>query len=251
VRNLVIDIGNTRLKWGIFQNELLVDSGTTTHGYDDFVMSLIKNNNIEHIIISSVSHSFSEDVLNTIKATNNTCIVLDETTPLPIVNAYKTPKTLGKDRLAAIVGAFTLYPDNACLVVDAGTCIKYDYINNEKHYLGGNITPGIEMRLKAMHEFTARLPLIPISSSTTPLGYDTHSAITNGGVLGAVCECVGFIGMLRKEISSSFQLILTGGDVKWMINELKNFYPELDHQPTLTLIGLNKILIHNVISQKD
>jgi len=170
-------------------------------------------------------------------------LYLNAKTSLPIKNLYKTPKTLGKDRLAGVVGASFLYPTKSCLVIDAGTCITYDIITTEGDYLGGNIAPGIEMRFKAMHEFTAQLPLVKRRNYKALMGNTTISALQTGGALGAVMEMGGFIEAYRKKYAP-LRVILTGGDAEFFANRLKT---KIFVNQNLVLIGLNKILSHNAV----
>jgi type III pantothenate kinase len=166
---------------------------------------------------------------------------LDHQTPLPIKNAYGTPETLGKDRLAAIVGARQLYPGENCLVIDAGTCITYDLLRADGVYLGGNISPGLAMRFKAMHAFTARLPLVEQGEIKDPIGQSTETAMRNGGQLGTVLEIEGFIRLFSDQFGS-LRVIFTGGDADFFAKVLKI---EIFVNPDLVLRGLNKILTYN------
>jgi len=174
---------------------------------------------------------------------NHQLLYLSAKTPLPIKNSYKTPKTLGRDRLAGVVGAHHLYPGKSCLVIDAGTCITYDLITKESNYLGGNIAPGVKMRFKAMHHFTAKLPEMKQMNYKTLIGNTTNTALQTGGALGAVLEMEGFIKAYRKEFSP-LKVIITGGDADFFENRLKT---KIFVNQNLVLIGLNKILDHNAI----
>ena len=167
-------------------------------------------------------------------------------TPLPIQNKYKTPKTLGKDRLAAVVAAKELYPRKHCLVIDAGTCITYDLITKESVYLGGAISPGMDMRFQAMNTFTAKLPLVKRKKTTNLIGNTTNSALQSGGVLGAVFEMEGFIRAYRKDFSP-LTVILTGGAADFFAIFLKT---KIFVHHNLILIGLNKLLNHNAGKKK-
>lgn len=161
-------------------------------------------------------------------------------TPLPFRNAYQTPQTLGKDRLAAIAGAHALYPGQNALAIDAGTCIKYDLIDAAGVYHGGNIAPGLHMRLRAMHEQTARLPLVDLKMPELFFGTSTQTALQNGALRGAVLEIQGFIQLFARH-RASLQVTLTGGDAEFLIP----FLPGPTIEPSLVLIGLNHILNHN------
>lgn len=163
--------------------------------------------------------------------------------PLPFINTYTTPHTLGKDRLAAVAGAQAFFPSSACVVVDCGTCIKYEVLHADGRYLGGNISPGLQMRTRAMHTFTARLPEVPLHFPEAIIGNSTTTALQNGAFGGAVLEILGFVARFESILSSEVQVILTGGDAIGIQPHL--LLPRLTVEPYLTLIGLNHILIHN------
>ena len=163
-------------------------------------------------------------------------------TALPFKNQYSTPQTLGKDRLAAVAGAHALFPGDNCLVVDCGTCIKYDMLTADGIYLGGNIAPGAQMRIKAMHHFTAKLPEVPMQMPDDVIGYSTETALQNGALRGASLEIAGFVKLFEEKYTS-LRVVLTGGDAIF-------FKPFLTFSidsivPDLTLHGLNSILIFN------
>ena len=138
-------------------------------------------------------------------------IFLDHTTPIPIDNLYSTPETLGPDRLAASIGANALCPYSDILVIDMGTAITYDYVNANGQYLGGNISPGIEMRFKALHDFTAKLPLVDKSGTLNAIGSNTEEAIRAGVILGMKHEVEGYIREFLSK-NSHVSVFLTGGD---------------------------------------
>jgi type III pantothenate kinase len=163
-----------------------------------------------------------------------------------IENKYKSPATLGLDRLAGIIGARTLFPDKNCLVIDAGTCITYDAINKDGVYEGGSISPGLKMRLKAMHNFTRRLPEVELVEYDDWQGYDTKSAMLSGVLNGAIEEVKGFIEIYNSKYSK-LHVILCGGDSIFFDNRLKNsiFAHALKTEPNLVLIGLNEVIQQN------
>ncbi len=238
--NLSIDIGNTRTKLGIFKNDELVHKEIWEKLDFLKLKEWLYNQRIQKIILSSVANV--EKRLTAFLREHFFYIQLTEKTPLPILNLYETPETLGKDRLAAVVGAFHLHPFENCLVIDAGTCITFDLLNAKGAYLGGNISPGIKMRLKAMHEFTASLPLVAQAEQTAWIGKTTETAIRNGGQFGASLEIAAFIEKCRSEYIQ-LNVILTGGDADFFAKTLKT---KIFANHNLVLIGLNKILKHNV-----
>lgn len=242
--NLIIDIGNTRTKVGIFKGNQLLEKEI----WEDWTLETLKkflnqHMSIQRVALSTVTYIW-EDVEAYLKK-HFFYINLSYHTPIPIANHYKTPKTLGKDRLAAVIGAHALYPNNNCLVIDAGTCIKYDLLIDNK-YLGGNIAPGMEMRLSAMQHFTARLPKVDHKELDNSFGYNTETALRIGGQKGAILEIEGFIRLYRKEFGH-LKVILTGGDAQYFDNNLKS---KIFVHPNLILVGLNKIINYNVEIKK-
>ena len=214
--NLTIDIGNTRAKLGVFKNDTFLVKETWNSLTLPKLKEWLYNHPIEKTILSTVAN-VKEEIIAYLQS-HFYFIQLTEKTSLPIQNLYATPETLGKDRLAAVVGAYELFPQQNCLVIDAGTCITLDLLNEKGAYLGGNITPGIEMRFKAMHEFTARLPLIERKEQSNWIGTSTETAMRNGGQLGASLEIEGFIEMCRQQYDG-LNVLLTGGDADFFANK--------------------------------
>ena len=239
--NLVIDIGNTRTKLGFFEQTNLKHQQT----WDALTLEKIKtettNQSVKKVILSTVAGDLDKTIEQFLQQEFH-FVQLNSETPLPILNAYKTPKTLGKDRLAAVVGAQALFPNTNCLVVDAGTCITYDFLQKDGVFIGGNIAPGLKMRLKAMHEFTASLPNIEVEEVGDLLGKSTKTAMQNGALLGARMELEGYRSALEEKFGQ-IKLILTGGDAIFFAKKLKR---EIFVNHNLVLIGLNKILNYNV-----
>ncbi len=238
--NLTIDIGNTRTKTTIFKDGKIVAKDV----YDNFKVkelnSLLKNHpSIQRIILCSVT-LVAKSLLNSIQKKKGS-IILSYKTNVPIVNKYKSPKTLGNDRLAAVIGAKALYPKEACLVIDAGTCIKYDFISVRAHYNGGTISPGINMRLKAMHDYTAKLPLLKREAFSGLFGRNTRESMLTGAQLAASLEAEGFIRSYQKKYGH-LKVILTGGDADFFAKRLKS---KIFVCADLISIGLNKILNYN------
>lgn len=239
--NLVIDIGNTRAKAGVFRNgELQYREAREKWEIDDF-MALATNHNVQNVILSTVAGAVSGLLQETLSS-RFFFLELNAATPLPIANHYRTPETLGKDRLAAVAGAYALFPGQPCLVVDAGTCITYDLLSSEGVYLGGNIAPGIAMRLKAMHTFTARLPLVETGPLDNWVGDSTETALRNGAQLGVLLEAEGYIRYGHSRFGA-LRAIFTGGDADFFAKSLKS---EIFVNHNLVLIGLDQILNYNV-----
>ncbi len=239
--NLVIDIGNTRTKFSVCnRGEILV-----TVPVDEFRPSHIdvlkrEYSSLDNVIISAVK-DYPEQLKKALQEKFNTFIELKSETPLPIKNSYNTKETLGKDRIAAVVGAFDLFPNRNILVIDAGTAITYDIITAEGKYLGGNISPGIEMRYKALNHYTGKLPKIEIAESNKLFGTTTEQAIRAGVQNGTVFEVDATITSFN-EFYNNLKVIITGGNADFFDKKLKNsFFVHYN----LTSIGLNRILDYN------
>lgn len=239
--NLILDIGNTRTKLGIFKGDELVEREI----WEDWTLidlqkCMERYPLIQRVAVSTVTYIW-DDVEQFLKELFH-YVPLTHQTPIPIINEYLTPETLGKDRLAAVIGAQHLFPETTCLVIDAGTCIKYDILLSNRRYLGGNICPGIQMRWKAMHQFTAKLPEVRFSDNLDLVGNNTETALQTGGQLGALMEMRAFIDAYTEKYGV-LSVILTGGDAIYFADQLKT---KIFVQPNLILIGLNKILNYNV-----
>ncbi|MEO6757812.1 MAG: type III pantothenate kinase [Saprospiraceae bacterium] len=234
--NLALDIGNTRTKLGLFRGSELVEQTVWTDWTGADLQAYCEQAGVERIAFASVAGS--EEILFDLLADRFELRELTTETPLPFRNRYATPQTLGKDRLAAVAGAQALYPATDCLVIDCGTCIKYEWLTATGVYEGGNIAPGAKMRIQAMHHFTARLPEVPLELPVEEIGRSTQTALQNGALLGAILEIRGFVQLFRAK-SPQLQVIITGGDAAFFAPHL-----EIDHlkvEPNLTLIGLNHL----------
>ncbi len=235
--NLVIDLGNTRVKAAAFEggdlHEKFLFQST------DEMNVTFENRSFENALVSSVNHP-STDVLAKLHTTGKK-LALDPALPLPIKIRYTTPETLGVDRIAAACGAMSLFPERDCLVIDAGTCVNYEFIDSKKNYHGGAISPGIEMRFKAMHTFTARLPLVSLSKEVDLIGNNTEGCMQSGVMNGIVAEVEGII-QRYKEKYPELMVVLCGGDAPLFENRLK---PTIFAAPDLVLMGLNRILRYN------
>jgi len=184
----------------------------------------------------------SREIVDFLSSTFDHFIELGAATPLPVINCYKSPETLGYDRIASVSGAHTFFPDQDVLVIDAGTAVTYDVVTSAGEYLGGNIAPGMHMRFKALHRFTSRLPLLEASENGAEIwGTTTEKAILSGVINGMVFEMEGFIGMFSEQFNQP-KIVLTGGDAKSFEKKLKSSIFVVSH---LNLIGLNRILEHN------
>jgi type III pantothenate kinase len=240
--NLCIDIGNTFIKSAVFsENEIVARNQWTATG-KDLANSLISDSSqIRHVILCSVRDD-NTVLAGMLRKYFPRLIVLDETTPVPFRNCYETANTLGKDRLAAVAGANNIYPGRNVLVIDAGTAITYDVIDEHDCYLGGNISPGLDMRLKALHNYTGRLPLVKPRHNVPFLANNTEEAIAAGVQNGIIFEMDSYISRLSEQFSE-LVVIITGGDAGFFDKKLKN---TIFAHPDLILTGLNRILTYNV-----
>lgn len=240
--NLVIDQGNTRVKCAVFNsNDVIVFKSVKLKRYAHRILNELPSTlKIENVILSNTSlpDKFLMDQLRTYQH----FLHLDHSTKIPIVNKYGTPETLGKDRIAAAVGAWMKYPNENILFIDMGTCITMNFVNNKGWFLGGNISPGINMRFKAMHKFTANLPLAENVLNDEFIADTTVKALQNGAIKGTFREIDSFITETRNKFGE-IKVILTGGDAFFFENWTKNM---IFVAPNLVMEGLNEILKYNV-----
>jgi len=240
--NLIIDKGNSFTKIFVFDKDNLIHNQQLKNLSPTHVKKIISIfPELNNCIISSVSE-IKPEIIQQLKESFPKLIVLDETTSLPIQNDYQTPETLGKDRIAAVVGAYNIFPHTNVLVIDAGTAITFDFINSSGTYKGGNISPGMAMRYKALHKFTARLPWLEAKEQNVLIGKNTHEAIIAGVQNGIIFEIDTYINRLLEQYND-LKVILTGGDTFFFAHKLKN---TIFAKPFLVAIGLNRILIDNV-----
>lgn len=236
--NLVIDSGNTSTKVAIFDQENLLEKKVLSAAGD--VENFLRQAEAQNLIVSSVNAD-ADHLLNLATHIPKK-IKLTPSLPLPIHNLYQTPNTLGVDRIAGVCGAIQLFPSKNTLVIDAGTCITYDFVDDNHQYHGGGISPGLTMRFKAVHTFTAKLPLVETKADPDLIGNSTETSIQSGIVLGLIDEIDGIIARYRAKYRE-LQVILCGGDAPFFENQLK---ASIFACPNLVLIGLNRILLHNV-----
>lgn len=239
--NLVIDAGNTWVKYAFFHEGKPEIIGTLKELSVTCVRNLIRfGSKADAAIISSVGKP-AANVISYLSGHGIPCMELNHSTPLPFKNQYSTPQTLGYDRIAAAAGAYTIFPGSNVLIIDAGTAITIDLLTKDGVFLGGNISPGATMRAKAMHAFTKRLPEVAPSKNYGLLGNSTSTALVNGIMNGIVFELEGYISNLMNEYSD-LKLILTGGEAPLFDKKLK--YP-IFVDSDLNLTGLNRILEYN------
>ena len=242
--NLVIDIGNSRTKFAIFHERNLWETRQVVKFDLDQLNQILDNHKITHSIVSSVN----DEILNleNLLKIRTKYIRFSARANAGVTNKYKSPETLGLDRLAGVIGAKALFPDRNCLVIDAGTCITYDAVDVDGIYEGGSISPGLKMRLQAMHKFTGRLPEIELSDYSDWRGYDTSTAMLSGVLNGSTEEVKGMIEIYRLKYPELL-VILCGGDAIFFDSRLKNsiFAHTLKTEPDLVLLGLNEVIDKN------
>jgi transcriptional activator, putative, Baf family len=236
--NLVIDVGNTLLKLAIFKNSKLEFKKTCVK--KDFLELLGEAFDafpgIAKCIVSSVGHLTDHQLLKLKQRVP--VLELSHEISLPFTNRYSSPKTLGVDRIALVSAAAKSFPKRNVLIIDAGSCITYDFLSEDNAYLGGAISPGLEMRYKAMNMFTARLPLLEVSTPKMLTGNSTTSSMHSGVVHGVLYEIDGFITTYLEKYDD-LTIILTGGDAHFLRDSLKN---DIFANSIFLLEGLNYIL---------
>ncbi|MFL5765183.1 MAG: type III pantothenate kinase [Bacteroidia bacterium] len=243
--NLIIDIGNTRVKAALFDGTELKERFVFETTDKLLLSGIVDKSDVKNCILASVVDGidpFAEQL-----KPKCSVLIFESRTPVPLKNLYQTASTLGSDRLAAAVGGNTVFPDSDVLVIDAGTCIKYNFVNSRNEYLGGGISPGLSMRLKAMHTFTSRLPLVDVDVDFDVLvGSNTADSMLSGALIGAVAEVDGMIGEYKKK-SPGVKVLFTGGDVNFFEKRIKN---SIFADQNLVLKGLNRILTYNLNNKK-
>ncbi|MCW3124454.1 MAG: type pantothenate kinase [Bacteroidetes bacterium] len=239
--HLAIDIGNTALKFALFDGERMTVKGA---GIEALETELVHHASfVTGSLISSVTDQANASEL--LKKLNIPFSTLSARTPLPIANLYRSPDTLGADRITLAVAVHHLFAGAAALVIGAGTCITYDLVE-DGNYHGGAISPGITMRFRALHDYTSRLPLIDWGGQRheayeTITGTDSQSSIMTGVLKGALHEIDGTIEAYKSRYSG-LRVAVTGGDMDFLVKNLKN---DIFARPDMVLEGLNYILLHN------
>lgn len=236
---LLIDIGNTRVKIALFQGKDLFSTANISECSLKIIQNFVAGHDVSSAIISSVKEISCE---TSRVADYYDAIFLAENTLVPVKNLYRNVEELGADRLAAVVGAYFLYPKKKVVVFDAGTCLTIDFLNDEGEYIGGRISPGIDMRYKALHNFTDKLPLIQKKKTVPIIGDDTDSSIISGVQQGILAEVGSIISEYRSRNPDTIAVI-TGGDCFFFETEIKS---GIFAQPDLVMIGLSEILDFNV-----
>lgn len=234
--NLIVDIGNSSVKAALFKGSKMVARERLAEPFAESVARFTRGVSVSSCAYSAVGEVVSELQAELLRLAPKV-LQVKGTTPTPLTCDYLTPETLGPDRLAACVGAFHLAPGKDLLVVDAGTCITYDYVSAEAHYLGGNISPGLGIRLRAMQSQTAALPLASAEGFLPEVGIDTQTALRAGAIRGMDFEIAGYIHDFVRHHPRG-EVFLTGGNAHRFVQGFK-----ITREPALVEIGLNRILL--------
>lgn len=237
--SLCIDIGNSFAKLAMYVGDA-IDHYERHKDLSVSQLDALAERYDYHQVIISSTRNLDQRVIKAIRSRYD-LIILDHHTAIPITNGYHTPETLGRDRLAAVIGAQAAYPGKDIAVIDLGTCNTFDIINSKKVYLGGNIGPGVDMKLKAMNSYTDKLPLPDRIYNDDPIGKDTTTALQNGAFWGTIFEIESFIQRMKAQFPD-LMVILTGGDAQIFGEKLKS---KIFVAPNLVLDGLHEILKHN------
>lgn len=238
--NLIIDIGNTLAKLVAFDGDEPMEEIKTSNDTLEDLPAFAGKYPFKRGIVGSV-YGITAEAGRKLDGLGFPLLRLNADTPIPIRNDYRTPDTLGSDRLAAAVGAQAQYPGRDILIVDAGTCLTFEFIDREGHYKGGCISPGLQMRLKALRAFTARLPLVDSDGDIPDVGYDTATSIRSGVILGMKSEIEGRIEYFRKK-HPDLLVFLTGGDKFSFDSKIKSL---IFADKYIVPRGLNRILVFN------
>jgi type III pantothenate kinase len=239
--NLVVDAGNTFVKFGVFDSDELINlfKYSYTADLEAHLFDLKSRYNIENCAISSVVES---DFLNFINSTFPHNLQINIQSKFPFNIQYKTPETLGVDRLIGLSAAYYHAEGNPFLVLDLGTCITYDFVNKKNTFLGGGISPGFQMRLKAMHKFTSKLPMLEYFDEKPNLvGDSTKNCMHSGAWYGVLGE-INYIIARYQENNPNLQVFLTGGDTLSFVDDIKS---KIFARPNLLLEGLNRLIQFN------
>jgi type III pantothenate kinase len=237
--NLIVDIGNSSAKFAFYENGKKKSVTRITDLLPSEVENLLSKSIFEKAIISSVKPvpPFLPELLN---GKAGFLHILSYGSGFPFTIDYQTPETLGPDRIAGIAGAFRLFPDSPLMVIDAGTAITYDFLTDGV-YKGGNISPGLSMRFRALNKFTGKLPLVSLSENFTSPGQNTRDAILAGVITGALYEINEYIRTFEKKVRE-LKIFLTGGDGEFINGKIDQ---HAIYVPDLVIDGLNFILEYN------
>jgi type III pantothenate kinase len=237
--NLIVDIGNTNTKLAVFKGSKKISVSRINDLSCEEFEEKLSDKRIKKVIVSSVKrlpHFITDLLVSHIPFVHT----LSHKSKLPFKIEYQTPESLGSDRIAGVAGAYNLFPNENILLIDAGTAITYDFLTGPV-YKGGNISPGIEMRFKALHKFTSRLPILSIRENYTSPGINTPDAILAGVINGSIYEINEYIRTFEKK-HKNCKIILAGGDSRYLKDKLNG---QIIYMPDIVIDGLNYILEYN------
>ena len=238
--NLAIDIGNSSSKAGVYSLDKKEYITYSDRPDNSFVEEIITEYPVKRAILSTVRKG-NPIFMDILEDAGIATLILSHKTPLPFTLRYESPETLGTDRIAAVAAAHNMFNDTNVLVIDAGTAVTYDLLGSDNIYLGGNISPGLQMRFRALNEFTGRLPLVSKSDSFGNLGVNTVDAIRSGVQTGLIFEINDYIRTLKNKYRE-LKVIITGGDGAFLSDKLETRHMLI---PDLVVDGLNYILNYN------
>ena len=238
--NLAVDVGNTRVKVAVFEKDKVVELLVFNRV---IIISELKKIIKKHKISSAIISSVAILPPNKLKKLEEMVpfLFVSSQTNVPFKNLYSTPETLGVDRIALVCGAVSKFPQKNVLIIDAGTCITYDFVNEKQEYLGGAISPGIKIRYKSLNNYTSKLPLLNTKEPVGFIGKSTEESINSGVVNGVIQEIEGIINQYKKKYTD-LTVVLTGGDTIFLSKQLKS---SIFANQNFLLEGLNGILIFN------
>lgn len=216
---LCFDFGNTRLKCAVFENGELKEVVALENDHDDTIILLVEKYRPAASLLSSVINHNPQ--MEQILSDAGKFHLLNHHSKIPVTTPVGKPETIGADRLALVVAASNLYPAKNNLVIGLGTAITYNFVNKKNEFLGGGISPGMEMRFKSLQTFTAKLPLIKKDWSFPLVGYNTRTNILSGVILGMTKEIDGMIDLYAEKYDN-LNVLLTGGDSAYFAYHLKN-----------------------------
>jgi type III pantothenate kinase len=216
---LCLDFGNTRMKCGVFVDGEFLEEQILANDHEDTIKALLDRFQPSSAILSSVIHHNPQ--MEELLRARTHFHKLDHQSKVPVTTPVGKPETIGADRLALVVAAVTLFPGKNNLVIGLGSAITYNYINKNREFIGGGISPGMEMRFKSLHEYTAKLPLVKADWNFPLAGYDTRTNILSGVILGMAKEIDGIIGAYQEKYDN-FNVLMSGGDSAYFTRHLKS-----------------------------
>ena len=243
---LAIDVGNTKIKLAVFEGDVLIlKSAFEKTEAEKKIKKIFQDYpKVTDSVLSSVGEEDAQ-LLQWLENHSNLSVI-NHTATFPFVNKYATPATLGIDRMVLAAGAVLKFPEQSSLIIDAGTCVTYDFVDEKSNYFGGAISPGLRLRYESLHNFTANLPLLYPETPECFIGDSTKSSIHSGVVNGLLYEVEGFIARCKEQYPD-LKIILTGGDAEFLAKSLKS---TIFANCNFLLESLNKLYLYTIQNQK-